>query len=98
MTRLHHHHKVRQPFYSIKEVAVGATECKRREGFRKREGGEADFGSRSATRRSLDGVNVASVFICGIWTDDVEETPFGRLFRREAWLVTIHPDAPSVVE
>jgi hypothetical protein len=44
--------------------------------------------------RSLDGVNVASVFVWGIWTDDVEETPFGRFFRGEAWLVTVHDDAP----
>ena len=42
----------------------------------------------------LDGVNVASVFIWGIWTYDVEETPFGRLFRCEASLVTVHADAP----
>src|SRR5713101_197251 len=94
MTRFHHHHKVRQPFYSIKEVAVGAAKSKRREGFRKSAGGEADFGSRSVILRSLDGVNVASVFICGTWTDDVEETPFGRLFRCESRLVTNHADAP----
>ena len=94
MTRLHHHYKVRQPVYSIKEVAVGAAESKRREGFRKRAAGEADFGSRSVVRRSLDGVNVASVFIRGTWTDDVEEAPFGGLFRCEAWFVTIHAEAP----
>lgn len=44
--------------------------------------------------RSLDRVNVALVFICRIWADDVEETPFGRLFRCEAWLVPVHADAP----
>src|SRR5579862_4505920 len=94
MTRLHHHHKVRQPIYSIKEIAVGAAESKRREGFRKWAAGEADFGSTGVVRRSLDGVNVASVFICGTWTNDIEETPFGRLFRCEAWFVTIHAEAP----
>jgi hypothetical protein len=94
MSLFHHHHKVREPFYSIKKIAVGTAKTKRREGFRKRARAETDFGNSSVICRSLDGVNVASAFIWGIWTYDVEETPFGRLFRCEASLVTVHADAP----